>query len=416
MEGKFDQLVTTFNTSPFSTDVLREITLRLKEQTTESLSSFINQSIQSLLILKYWTWKTLSEDFHQWIDQQIYQEFFDTFASFIKKVIYHYDNIAIETKASLIFPETIDQVNSIFQQIEQDLGDNESFIKIVSLWLDNHSYFNHDNPQYDTSSITDYIVQYIVHHYIMSKQYKLYLSPLRQPSSMQIIFTAKMLFYIRTCPFYLYACMGVKVQNFPYTAEDILHYISNDYLQIIHSHSYTVASWSKELLGCIAQLVGLVCGCCWWDGEKKSHIKVLFPTEQIVCNHVEDLIRIIGHKPFYKQTKSVRSNDETTLMDSIFMLLIIIVQTQNISWLFRSNTTIRDTIVSASEAALNDEVSLCGYVILGETLSDEDLKNLKIADNIGNYFFHVLEQAWYHSSKKYKQVPLPYLLKGKSLH
>jgi hypothetical protein len=207
--------------------------------------------------------------------------------------------------------------------------------------------------------------------------------------------------------------MGVKVSDFPYTAEDMLLYIGNDYLQIIRIHSNTVASWSKELLGCIAQLVGLVCGCCWWNGEKKSHIKVLFPTEQIVCNHVEDLMRIIGHKPFYKQMKSVRSNDETTLMDSIFVFLILTTQNQNISWLFRSNITIRDTIVSVTEALLNDDVCLCAYGLLGEVLPDEDLKDLKIADNIGNYFFHVLEEAWYHSSKKYKKMPIPNLLKGK---
>jgi hypothetical protein len=270
----------------------------------------------------------------------------------------------------------------------------------------------HDNPQYGTSPIIDHIVQYIVRHYIMSKQYKLYLSQLRQPSTMPLIFTAKMLFYIKTCSFYLYASLGVKVQDFSYSAEDMLHYISNDYLQIIHSHSYTVASWSKELLGCIAQVVGLVCGYCWWDGEKKSHMKVLFPTEQIICNHVEDLMRIIGHKPFYKQTKSVRSNDETTLMDSVFTLLILIVKTQNINWLFRSNITIRDTIVSAAEAALNNNVCLCAYGVLGEVLPDEDLKDLKIADNIAIFSFHVLEQAWHHSSKKYKQVPLPYFLRG----
>jgi hypothetical protein len=413
MEDKLNQLVATFNTSPFSTDVLREITLLLQQQTTESLSSFITQSIQSLLILKHWAWKLLSEDCHQWIDQQNYQQFFYTFASFMKKVIYHYENIEVEIKASLLFPETIDQVNSIFQQIEQDLDDNESFITIVSLWLDNHSYFIHDNPQYGTSPVIDYIVQYIVRHYVISKQYKLYLSQLRQASSAQTIFTAKMLFYIKTCSFYLYACIGVKVRDFSYTADDMLLYIGNDYLKIIHSHSYTVASWSKELLGCIAQLVGLVCACYWWDGEKKTQIKILFPTEQIVCDHVEDLIRIIGYKSFYKQTKPIRSNDETILMDSIFMLLIVIVKTQQINWFFRSNITIRDTIVSAAEAALNDEVCLHCYGILGEVLPDEDLKDLKIADNIGNYFFHILEQAWYHSSKKYKQLPLPYLLRGK---
>ena len=139
-----------------------------------------------------------------------------------------------------------------------------------------------------------------------------------------------------------------------------MDYLCEDYLQIIHVHSYTVASWDKQLLGCIAQLVGLVSGCCWWDGQKRTQMKKLFPTEQIICDHVQDLIRIIAHKPFYKQIKSVRSNDETTLMDATLIFLIITVQTQNINWLFRSNAAIRDTIISLAESVLNDEVCLCG--------------------------------------------------------
>ena len=226
----------------------------------------------------------------------------------------------VDTKASLLFSVTIDQINSIFQQIEQTNDDNDPFITIVSLWFDNHSYFLFDNPQYDMSSVTDHIGQYIVHKYVMNKQYKLYLTQLRQPNLTQSIFTAKMLFYIKTCSFYLYSYLISKVHNFPYTADEMMDYLCEDYLQIIHVHSYTVASWNKELLGCIAQLVGLICGCCWWDGEKRTQMKILFPTEQITCDHVQDLIRIIAHKPFYKQTKSVRSNDETILMDATFIV------------------------------------------------------------------------------------------------
>jgi hypothetical protein len=192
----------------------------------------------------------------------------------------------------------------------------------------------------------------------------------------------------------------------------MLLYLSEDYLQIIHAHSFTVASWSEELIGCIAQLIGLVSGYCWWDGVKRTQMKILYPTEQITCDHVQDLIRIIGHKPFYKQTQSIRSNDVTILMDSIFLLLIMTVQTQNINWLFRSNTTMQDVIVSAAEATLNDVVCLRGYVILGKTLPDEDLNNLKISDNISGYFFDMLEQAWNFPSKTLKQIHIVYLLRG----
>jgi hypothetical protein len=412
METKFDELVTIFSTSPLSIDVFDEIILILQQQTKESLSSFISQSFQSLLTLERWSWQLFSEDYQNWINQRYYQEFFQTFASFNKRMIYHYDNIEVDTKASLLFPETIDQVNRIFQQINESHDDKNAYITIVALWFDNHSHFLHDNPQYSISSVIDHMGEYILRNYVMTKQFKLYLTQLRQSQLIQTIFTAKMLFYMKTCSFYSYTYLGIDFHNFPYTAEEMLEYISEDYLQIIRTHSRSVASWNEELLACIAQLIGLVCGYCWWDGEKKTQIKILYPTEQITCDHVQDLIRIIGHKPFYKQTQSIRWNDVTILMDSIFLLLIMTVQTQNINWLFRSNTTIQDTIVSAAEATLNDVVCLRGYVILGKTLPDEDLNNLKISDNISGYFFDMLEQAWNFPSKTLKQIRIIYLLRG----
>jgi hypothetical protein len=193
----------------------------------------------------------------------------------------------------------------------------------------------------------------------------------------------------------------------------MIRYLCNDYLEIIHVHSYSLASWNKELFGCIAQLIGLICGCCWWDGEKRTQMKILFAREETACDHVQDLIRIIDYKPLYKQIKPVRSNEETSLIDSTFVLLVIIAQTQNINWLFRSNPTIRDTIIRATATVLNDKVRLYGYGILGEVLADGDLKDLKIADHITAHFFYMAEQAWHHPLKLYNRIPLAYLLRGK---
>jgi hypothetical protein len=102
------------------------------------------------------------------------------------------------------------------------------------------------------------------------------------------------------------------------------------------------------------------------------------------------------------------------LIDATLICLIITVQTQNINWLFRSNAAIRDTLVSLAEAGLNDEICTCGYTILGETLTDDQLKYLKIADNISDYFLALLEEAWKNSSKAYKQIPIAYFLRGRS--
>ncbi|CAF1294808.1 unnamed protein product [Adineta steineri] len=415
MEKKFEELVSQLDISPLSVDILQQISLILKKQDNASLCSFVHKSFDSLLVVEQWMWKVLSDDYcDEWINEEHYQEFFYTVASFNKDLIFNSGDIKVDTKGSLLFCVSIDQINKIFTKLDRSNDDNNPFINIISLWLDNYSYFLNDNPQYNITPVIDYIGRHITVKYFMSKQYKLYLTELRQPYLIQSIFTVKFLFYIKTCSFYLYTYLytSLKSSNFLYTADEMISYLYEDYLEIIHVHSYNVMSWDKELLGCIAQLVGLIGGCCWWDGQHRPQLKILFPKKQIACDHVEDLTRIIAHTQFYKQTKSVRSNDETILMDTTFMILLIIVQTQNINWLFRSNTTIRDTIISVAEAALNDEVCLCGYCILGEALGDDLLKDLKIADNISDYFFHLLQEAWNNLSNKYKQIPIEILLRA----
>ncbi|CAF4059078.1 unnamed protein product [Adineta steineri] len=415
MEKKFEELVGKLNISPLSVDILQPISLILKEeQDRECLCSFVHELFDSLLVVERWVWKVLSSDYYdEWINEEHYQEFFYTVTSFNKNLIFNNHNVTVDTKGSLLFCVSIDQITEIFTKLDRSTDVNNPFINIISLWLDNHSHFLYDNPRYDIPPVIDYIGRHIAIKYFMSKQYKLYLTELRQPHLIQSVFTAKFLFYIKTCSFYLFAYtyLSIKSSNYPYTADEMISYLSEDYLEIIHVHSYNVMSWNKELLGCIAHFVGLIWGCCWWDGQQRTQLKILFPKEQTACDHVEDLIRIIAHTPFYKRTKSVRSNDETILMDTTLMILFVIVQTQNINWLFRSNTTIRDTIISVSETALNDEVCLCGYCLLGEALGDDLRKDLKIADNISDYFFYMIQEAWNNSSNKYKQIPIEHLLK-----
>ena len=181
MEIGFEQLVTLLDVCPISSDVHHQITLLLKQSADNSIVPFISQSFQSLLILEKWAWQLLSQDSHQWINETYYQELFQTLAWFNKRLIFNIDNINVNTEASLLFSVTIDQINSIFQQIEQTNDDNDPFITIVSLWLDNHSYFLLDNSYYDMSPVTNHIAQYIVQKYVMNERYKLYLTQLRQP-------------------------------------------------------------------------------------------------------------------------------------------------------------------------------------------------------------------------------------------
>ncbi|UJR22664.1 hypothetical protein I4U23_025703 [Adineta vaga] len=412
MNNTFNELVSSLEACHISIDTIQQLNLIFKQQTDESLSSFINQSYESLLIVERWMWKLLSENDRQRLEEYSYVELFHNVAIFNKKLIFNNDDIDATHKTTLLFCVTVDQIKSICRQIDETNDQNDLFITFVSLWLDNYSYFLYENPQHNVPSVVDHIDQYIIHNCIMNETHKFYLTQLRQLHLSESMFTSKLLFYLKTCTFYTYTYKIRKLSSFPYTADQMISFLYDDYLEIIRFHSHTVKSWNKNLLGCIAQLTGLLSECFWWDGKQRTHLKIIFPTEQITCNHIEDLIRIIAHKQFYGQTKSIRSNDETTLIDSILMILLTIVQSQNVNWFFRSNTTVRDTIVSVAELALNDEVCLCGYCILGETLSEDQLKDLKIADNINDYFFQIMEEAWKCVSKVFRQIPLEYMLKG----
>jgi hypothetical protein len=133
----------------------------------------------------------------------------------------------------------------------------------------------------------------------------------------------------------------------------------------------------------------------------------------MLCEHVEDLIHIIAYTPFHQQIKAVPSNDETVLTDAILTLLFIILQTQNINWFFRSNALIQNALITLADISVCNEICIRAYALLGEFLTDEQLRDLKIGDNLIGFFFNILEQAWHHPTKKYKQIPIEYMFRGK---
>ncbi|CAF2089450.1 unnamed protein product [Rotaria magnacalcarata] len=411
MESILDQLVAALYKAPLSTDVLDQIVFLLQQQTDQSVSSFVSSSLPSLLILERWAWELFSQESHGWIHEPSYQQLFRTLAIFNEKLIFNCDDIEIETKGSLLFSVTVEQINSIFMHIERSTNDNDPFIAFNSLWLDNQVKFFYDNLEY-TSPIIDHIGRYVFNKYIKSKEYKIYLTQLRQPHLSHTIFTTKFLFYIATCSSYFRLCLVQEAKNFYDYADDILQCFYEDYLEIVRVHSYTVASWSKDLLGCITKLIGVIVGCCWLAGEHQTQMKALFPTEKAAHDHFENLLHILSYEPLYKQIKPKCRNDEAILVSFILAYFLLIVQMRNMDWLSDLNATLRNTILSIIDATINDELAICCYAVLCEILTDEELKDLKISDSICNYFLQMLEGIWNKTEKKYEQVPITILLKG----
>jgi hypothetical protein len=412
MANRFQQLVDALKIPSLCNADFGEITRILNKQNSELLPTFITELYPSILILERWAWQVLTEDTQRWIDSTDYLELFQTFAVFNKKLTFQYDTIQANTKASLLIPETDDSINRIFEHLDKLHDDNHPFIRIISLWFDNLSYFLRENPQFESSDVVTNISHHIARNYVMTDQYKHYLTELRQSPVPQSIFTAKQLFYIKTCSSVLSAYLFAKAQDFTYTAEEILGHFSVDYTQTMIQHTYTIESWSPELFTCITSL-GLMFGSCsWWGGLMGMQTNAIFPTETVACEYIDALIRIIGYKLLHRSITEQRDNDCVLLLDITLFSVINIAQNQDFIWFLRSKMSLPETLLTIAETSPCEKISLCSYAILGEVLTDQRLKELKICDNVIVFFFNMLEHAWHHPSKTFKNIPIYYLLKG----
>jgi len=400
MKKQFNELVRSFDLS--SNDDLKQLEGYFNEQTDES----IDETYSTLVILEQKIWTILNIDFQQYFERSDCLNFFQLVADWNKKLIFNQNQIDEKRKSTLLIPET--SIDRIFQTIEQIQNDNHPLILIISRWFENFAYLIHEYPQLSHLPIVNQINQQLIHRFSMSELFKTYLKQLQQSTEM----TNKQIFYLRTCSLSLNAYFYSNPQNCDEKFDDILPRIGTDYLNSIETHSLSVDAWSKELLGCLGCLIGFVRSFIWWEGEKGSKIKTLLPTDSILRNYIEALVRIILYEPFHENLLTEWSNNETILVDSLLLSLINIVQTCNISWLFRTLTEFNEVLLKFGKISVYFRIHLCSYGILGHILTDDVLKELQIADNIKFFFFNMLEEAWKNPSKRYKQIPIDYFLQG----
>jgi hypothetical protein len=192
----------------------------------------------------------------------------------------------------------------------------------------------------------------------------------------------------------------------------MVRHLADDYLQIIRVHCHKVSSWSNEFLGCMAHFISFTCRCCWWGGDTIPQLKIIFPTEEIVHEYVQNLMHILVHTPFYQHIEVHRSNDVTTLLETTLMFIIDVIEVQHINWLFRTNVSYQKSLLALAEGSINDVICLAVYHLMGIVLTDEQMKELKMCDRVPEFSFNMLEKAWSLPSKLYKQIPLVYILEG----
>ena len=410
MKENFDQLVAALTISPLPITLMSEIACILEEQTCQSIPSFVSNSVQSLLTLEHWAWQVLSQDFRRWIDEQSCHELFHVLHSWNIKLISITDVIESNTKTTFLIPSNNEWIDGIIDQIA---AGHNTFLTIASLWFDALAYLVLDQSEVAYLPSIIHINSRLSRDFVMTNQYKSYLQEICEPNISQLIFTKKQMFYLKTCSFSLNVYFSSKSQNFPFTSHDIIKFLGDDYCHMILAQSKTLDSWNTELLSCVTHLTGLICSTCWWGGQKIEDLNMLIPPEDSTYTLILAFIRIVNHQPFHRYLDIPWHNDENLLIGATLILLMGVVETQNVGPFISSETNLPATLLTIVQASSYDRILLYAYGFLAILLSNEQLKELKVSDNMCKFLFDVLEQAWKHPTKKWKKIPIPYLLKGK---
>ena len=411
MEEEFHQLVINLNQLTFSSDILHRISVILREHIQENISSYLS----SLIILEHWTWRCFSHPSSQLFTDKNYLHFFETLASWNKQLIFNHEQIDSDRKCSLLIPETIECFKSIFDHLKSLTDENDQYFCWISRWIDNVSYFLHEHSEYQTLPCIVYLHQQIAREYLLTDQYQNHLMELKRiDAHNSMILSTRFLFIIKTCSFAFRTCACSKISLDIFRPEDFLDRYGDDYLDLFLIHQHTIQSWNESLLSCLAHLIDLFCSCCWWGQDRAIHVQRLLSSEVLFFDHIQSLIRILNHQLFHEKIQSQWSNDETILIDSILIFLIgALLQIKNLSCFIRSESILSTTLLSISQKSSYDRICVCAYGILAEILSDEQLKQVHVTDNIFQFFFGILEHAWKHPTQRYKRITIAQLLTGK---
>lgn len=410
MEDNLTDLVNVLTRTVFADDILAKITNVLRGVNTKFSTKFLSENFTPLHTLEQWVWTLLNEKPSKWSSNPNYYEFFENLAFFNKNLIFIWDDTDADTKAALLIPSSNDIINSIFSQIETNQDENDLYFLIISLWFDNLSYFIQEYTQFIRSPIIIDMNHSIARKFVLTEQYKSYLTQLQQS---QLVFTNKQLFFLKTCSFTLSSFFVCKAQTFPFTGDEILRFIAEIYLKMLCLHGYTVQLWSPELFCCITHLINFIHACCLWRGDREKNLQILLSSDDICHNYVQILVHIISYKSFHRQVESYRCNDTTILVDSILTFIIYILECQDLVYFIRKQTPLVETLLLLAQTPGNSMINVNAYAMLGELLSDDGLKQLKVTDHLCGYFFYVLEHAWNHPAQMYRRATVQKLLRGK---
>lgn len=408
MSDPLEKLIVLLETSSITSNISKEIIDLLETQIQTVSPSFIKDSLRLLTILERWSWQYLADKSHS----GLFDELLHTLASFNKVLIGHCDEIEIETKASLILPEQIDQITSIFNSIEHCNDDHSSWLILINLWFDNVSLLSLEYPQLAFQSLIGHINHHIAENFILTDDFQSTLKCLISVNSSTIELTPRTLFYLKTCLYSLHSYIYSKPIDILPMMKQIFRKYGHDYVKIICLQTFNIEKWTKDLLACLAQCINGICACASWSEENDDMMNFIFPTETSLDEFAQALIRIIAYQPLYDELKFQRMNMTTILFDVTLFCLTNLIDRGNLRWFLRLLDDFPTILLTFIESTKCARFTFYSYGIFGELLPEEKLKELRFTENMAVFYFDMLEQAWKQPSRIYKQISVRSLLRS----
>ena len=411
MDENLEGLINIITTNkPITNDILSKLTSYFEQINGNLLIEYLDKNFDLLCRFERWLWDkfcVLNDDLFQ---QSNTFDFLQTIALFNKNLIFVIpDEFDAQKKFSLLFPDDINSIEQILEQIQSSTNDNDLYVYEISLWFDNLAYFIDTYTQFVDSPVVIQMNYLFAMKYFMTDKYRVYLLEIQEQNFTP---TYKQSFYIRTCSFVLSTYFFCKKQSFPYTAEDMLRYYSKDFLKFIENHYLNISSWSKDVLSYVAHIMNFLLACCWWRGDPQKHVHIVMSTKQQAENNILRLIHILNHRIYHERIEPSRSNDETILIDTTISFLLRLLLIYDSVCFIRKKTHLVDLLLPIAEKPINIRLSLRAYALLGEILCDDKLKDLKVGQKLYEYYFYILENAWQHPAQTFHRATVYHLLRG----
>ena len=406
-----EEQISLLSNSSSSIDALKKITEILQNQTIDKIVQIVNEAFQSFVILENWIWQTLSEPLDRWINNDDYVQLVETLHQINLQLILVNEKLDNAQKIQLLVPREIRWIDEILNKISSN---NETYLRIIGFWLDGLSYLGIEVIEIVTLPIVIHLNNRLSQEFFMTDQYKTFIKQITDMDPALSSVTNRQLFYLRTCSFSLFSYLWSRSSNFPFTGDDIVRFLRDDYCRLILIKSRQVERWSKEMRTCVAHLIAVVCAASWWGGQKAESIELIFSSNDTSYSQVLAMIHLVTYQPFISGISECYYKDETILVDAGLIFLFGAVELQNLGCFINAETQFSNALLSIAQTARYDRTRLCAYGFLALILSDEQLKELKIADNLIQLYFYVLEQAWKQPTRKWKKIPILYLIKGKT--